>query len=213
LITELERLPPDAAVLDFGCSTGRLLAPFVGRLRCFGIEINRAAAEIALRRGLRIATTEEIHLGSLDVVILSDVFEHLDHPTELLQLFTRWLKPAGRVLLASGDGDAPAFRRSPDDWWYFRTVEHVCMWTERYGRHLEKHGLSLGRTWRVSHVRPGERIMWWHRVFIWKMHSYLAGHGMMAFCRIPLLRSARRWGDPPLDLSHRDHIVVELIKR
>lgn len=49
----LMRLERGARVLDFGCSSGRLLGPLVDRFECHGFEINADAARAAGEKGLR----------------------------------------------------------------------------------------------------------------------------------------------------------------
>src|SRR4051794_30839166 len=48
----LKQLPNGSAILDFGCSSGRLLAPLTATHRCFGVEVNEAAAAEAANKGI-----------------------------------------------------------------------------------------------------------------------------------------------------------------
>ena len=98
----LERLHDGSLVLDFGCSTGRLLRPFTCRLRCYGVEPNAPAAAIARNRGIQILTEEQLQLGErrgFNLVILADVYEHLANPAQLIELLVTHLRPGGNSRL------------------------------------------------------------------------------------------------------------------
>lgn len=70
----LTSLPPGSRVLDFGCSTGRLLDRLGPRYERYGIEVNEPAAKIAAGRGITILDGKQV-LGTgpsleLDAVVL-----------------------------------------------------------------------------------------------------------------------------------------------
>jgi len=55
LVRALRRkLASGSSILDFGCSSGRLLAELVGSFRCSGFEINEHASQIAASKGIEI---------------------------------------------------------------------------------------------------------------------------------------------------------------
>jgi cyclopropane fatty-acyl-phospholipid synthase-like methyltransferase len=83
VLARLGQLPAGSRVLDFGCSSGRLLSNLVGRHQCIGLEINEQAAAVARAKGIQIvAALDEIQPRSLDAAVMVDVFEHLPRPTE-----------------------------------------------------------------------------------------------------------------------------------
>jgi hypothetical protein len=79
LLERLAALPERSEVLDFGCSSGRILKSQVARLRCVGVEPNEPAAAVARSRGIAITSETELWRSpqTFDAILLTDVYEHL----------------------------------------------------------------------------------------------------------------------------------------
>lgn len=97
-------------LLDVGCATGAVLQ--VAREHGWdagGVEISAWAAEIARRKGfdVRTGTLEEAHLaeGSMDVVTMFDVIEHIPDPRVTLREIRRVLRPGGALVLQTPNAD------------------------------------------------------------------------------------------------------------
>ena len=99
-------LPPTAAILEIGCSGG----PLMQRLRAAGysdvtgIDISGPAIELAQARGVLNASLMdgaalEFTAGRFDIVIASDVLEHIENEAQALREWTRVLKPGGQLLV------------------------------------------------------------------------------------------------------------------
>ena len=131
----LQDAPRGAKILDFGCSTGRVLSRFVNLHQTFGFEVDeRVSAGSGAERDIRMLSSDERNAlppQSFDFVILIDVFEHLNHPTDLLKRLAELIRPGGHLILVTGDGDNRVCRIDPAQFWYFRLVEHVVMLTQR----------------------------------------------------------------------------------
>src|SRR5436305_11124806 len=56
----LRELPSGSAILDFGCSSGRLLAPLTESYDCYGVEVNAAAATEAARKGVKVLSAGDL---------------------------------------------------------------------------------------------------------------------------------------------------------
>ena len=135
----LRRLPKGSRILDFGCSSGRLLAELSQQYACYGVEVNEAAANEAARKGLTILRAEDLETPDLlkfDAIVLVDVFEHVSQPLALLRKLSQRLVDGGALIIATGLGDAPACRRDPAQFWYFRTVQHLSMLTREHAEFL-----------------------------------------------------------------------------
>ena len=96
VLSILKSLPPGSRILDYGCSSGRLLSTLCHDYECYGSEINPVAANEASSRGLRMI--EPTLLTSpmtekFDAIVLVDVFEHLRKPVVLLRQLVQHLKP------------------------------------------------------------------------------------------------------------------------
>lgn len=210
----LRRLPPGSNLLDYGCSTGRLLAGLTSHYHCYGYEINAKAAREASAKGLRMLTAKELgnYFDAFDAVILVDVFEHLVQPVETLNELCGYLKPGGRLVLVTGNADAPACKRNPALFWYFLNVEHLCMLSRRHATFLEnKLGLKL-ELWRalchydvsikgrlLSHI--WSFAFWGSQPDAPCWLRYLLG-------RAPVLKKAKSWTFPLGFAITRDHVLA-----
>ena len=214
----IDSLPQGTNILDFGCSSGRLLKPWVSQHRCFGLEINAAAAEKAAERGLEMLSEETLwsgHDNHFHMVILVDVFEHLRHPAELLRRLWALIAPGGCLVVGTGNGDHWACRLDPAQFWYFRNLEHLCMLTHKYGQYLEKHLAGAGKSWvTLSHYD----VPWHARI---RLHVAHAAYWIVQYSPEPVrkvlswlpgFRKAARWGNAPNYGCCKDHVVFTVKK-
>ena len=105
LIQSLQ-LPVTAAILEIGCSGG----PLMQRLRAAGyadltgIDVSVPAIELAQARGVpNVSVMDGAALEftdtRFDLVIASDVLEHIENEAKALSEWTRVLKPGGQMLV------------------------------------------------------------------------------------------------------------------
>ena len=218
ITTMIASLPAGSHILDFGCSSGRLLKPWVNQHQCFGFEINEPAAKKASERGLVMLTEEALwseHNNQFQMVILVDVFEHLRHPAELLRLLWSLIAPGGCLVIGTGNGDHWACRLDPAQFWYFRNLEHLCMLTHKYGEYLEKHLAGVGKTCvTLSHYD----VPWYARM---RLHFAHAAYWIVQFSPQPVrkilswlpgFRKAARWENAPNYGCCQDHVVLTVKK-
>lgn len=108
-ISELED-NPDAKILEIGCSNGNTGALALSMNKCgsyIGIEMHEAAALNAREKisQVIIGDIERIDLpfedASFDVLILSEVLEHLVDPWKVLRQLHRFMKPGSLVFASS----------------------------------------------------------------------------------------------------------------
>jgi 2-polyprenyl-3-methyl-5-hydroxy-6-metoxy-1,4-benzoquinol methylase len=94
------------SLLDYGCFEGRQLKLFK---RCGyttkGLEINPEAAEIARLQGLDVTVSSldefaDKNVGKFDIVIMSQVIEHLPDPFHALNQISKILKRDGKVRIS-----------------------------------------------------------------------------------------------------------------
>lgn len=99
-------LPRNARILEIGCSGG----PLQQRLRASGyrevsgIDISETAIALARHRGIpNVAVMDGARLDfaaeSFDVVVASDVLEHIEQEQQALSEWKRVLAPGGRLLV------------------------------------------------------------------------------------------------------------------
>jgi len=98
------------SILELGCgdgSTGRLALETGNAARYVGVELDRAAAEIAAMAlsEVVVGDVETLSLkryaGSFDALIVSEVFEHLTDPWNTLRTLLHCLKPGALVFASS----------------------------------------------------------------------------------------------------------------
>jgi SAM-dependent methyltransferase len=215
----LRQLPGGARLLDFGCSSGRLLAPLAGSYDCCGYEINTEAARIAATKGLTIISPEAFDSGNcegFDAIVMSDVFEHLSAPTELLRKLVTLLNPGGELLIITGNADAPVCRLAPAEFWYFRNVEHLCMLSLRHAEFLcQELQVTLAEWCELSHydTPPKDHILQLVRHFaFWQFRrATLLSKVVLRF--VPQLNRARSWPIAPAYTASADHVLAAFKKK
>jgi SAM-dependent methyltransferase len=215
----LRQLPCGARLLDFGCSSGRLLAPLAGSYDCCGFEINTEAARIAAAKGLTMISPEDFESGNcdgFDAIVMSDVFEHLSAPTELLRKLVSLLNPGGELLIITGNADAPVCRLAPAEFWYFRNVEHLCMLSRRYAEFFcQKLDVTLAGWWEMSHydTPPQEHLFQLVRHFAYWQFRRATLLSTVLLPLVPLLNRARRWPIAPAYTASADHVLAAFKKK
>ncbi|MEY2563638.1 MAG: hypothetical protein QOH88_1831 [Verrucomicrobiota bacterium] len=214
VLSFLESLPPRSRILDYGCSSGRLLGGLTGKYECYGSELNSVAAKKAADRGLKMIEPGDLAMElsvKFHAIVLVDVFEHLRKPLDLLRQLLQHGAPGALLIVATGNGDAPACRRDPAQFWYFRILEHLSMFTARTARHFaEDRGLSLESLSEVCHYDLSVRekvVLWLHDFSYWQFRR----RTILARTLLPVLpriRHARKWTAAPPYTCTRDHVVA-----
>jgi SAM-dependent methyltransferase len=219
LLAHLRRLPLGCRVLDFGCSTGRILGALGPGYDRVGVEISAAAAMQARRRGITIISERDLddtQERAFDSIILSDVFEHLVEPTVTLRRLAGQLSPGGRLLIVTGLADAVHPRVLIAEHWYFRIGAHLQMLSLRHLDWLAcTLGLSVNSVKIVSHYK--RHLLRFSKQLIQSAlyrTTKLKSTTMMAdiIRRTYLLRRASLWTNLPATDQIKDHVVVELLK-
>jgi len=92
-------------ILDVGCGDGHLLEKFAGTHDCYGVDISETLLTIAIKRGIK---THHIDLEKeklpflsnfFDIVVCSEVIEHIINTDNLLTELNRVLKNKGYMIL------------------------------------------------------------------------------------------------------------------
>jgi ubiquinone/menaquinone biosynthesis C-methylase UbiE len=142
---EAMKLPPSAAILDAGTSTGSNLRML--RAMDFtnfqGLDLSDDAIRWCAEKGLGVVRKGDICRlpfadSQFDLVLATDIVEHVDHDVQALQEICRVLKPSGRAIIT-----VPAFESL---WGSHDTVLHH---KRRYtrGELLDKLNASGCRTY------------------------------------------------------------------
>ncbi len=88
-------------IVDIGCGSGILSAPFTNEFKVYGLDLSSEALELAKNRGLNPVKLENqdtsltFESDSIDHVFCFDVLEHLFAPEHTVKEVYRILKPGG----------------------------------------------------------------------------------------------------------------------
>jgi SAM-dependent methyltransferase len=215
ILSILNQLPAGSKVLDYGCSDGRLLSHLGDEYQKFGFEINKDAARIATQKQINVLSHEEIAGASdlsFDAIVLSDIFEHLANPTGVLQELRERLSPGGVLIVFTGDGDAKACQRDIANFWYFRTLEHLCMISRKHAEYLSKHLNLRLITWtQMSHYNftLSQIARQYVQDFAYWQFRSNGSSLLTSVLRItPVLRRAQNWATPPALTYTKDHVLA-----
>lgn len=220
VIQILDSLPDQASVLDFGCGVGRILSPYAQRLDCHGVEVNARASAVAVSRGITIHDEQSLLAESpirFDAIILTDVFEHLVHPIQLLENLAKLLNPGGRLILVTGNADAIPIEEISAEFWYYRILGHLQMATVAHFQWMAgKLGLELDGLIPTCHYSHSAGTIFRQRLqnsiyamFVTRPDSLMA----KLTRRLPILGRAANWTSAPSDTTRQDHLVATFINR
>ena len=108
----INRVDKPGTILDIGCATGNFLNGMQQYgWDCYGVEPSEYAANYAIKRfNLPVIngylTENQFDENYFDVVTLWDVFEHLPHPKNELNIIKKILKPGGLLIITTPNTDA-----------------------------------------------------------------------------------------------------------
>jgi SAM-dependent methyltransferase len=219
LTAVLDDLPPGSRILDYGCSTGRILASLRGDFVLTGVEPNLEAADVARSRGIEIVADADLEnraRDGFDAIVLTDVFEHLERPVEVLQRLSRLLRPEGLLVLVTGLGDAVRPQDLLPEHWYFRIPGHLQMASIRHlhwlGRRLGLSEVAMNRCCHYSvspYLRLRQKVqLAAYSTFALRPRS-LGAHLLRL---VPFVNRARDWPNMPATTSFSDHVIATFRK-
>jgi SAM-dependent methyltransferase len=147
--TREPRFETSGRFLDIGCGSGAFVARMVQQgWESYGVEVNRAAAELGQSKGLgiRYGTLQQATLPAnfFDYVRASHSLEHVSCPHETLAEIRRILKPSGILLIAVPNIDSLNARLFKKYWWHLCPPVHTFSYSESsLTRMLKQHGFVI----------------------------------------------------------------------
>ena len=153
----LKSTPRDARILEIGCAGGLLLQALRanGFSNLTGIDLSKKAIQQCKRNGIANAFVMDgakttFSTGSFDIVIASDILEHIPDDAAALREWQRILKPGGKLIVF-----VPAF---PFLWSEHDVINHHQRRYQRqaFSRILRSAGFSIERlsAWNLSLFLP-----------------------------------------------------------
>jgi protein-L-isoaspartate O-methyltransferase len=122
LLMKALALKPGEAVADIGAGTGyytRRLAQNVGpKGAVYAVEIQQEMLDILTNKMAAMnihnvkpvlgeITDPKLPAGSVDLILMVDVYHEFDHPREMVEAMVRALKPGGRMVFVEFRGEDP----------------------------------------------------------------------------------------------------------
>ena len=129
LLEKLSGYANGRKLLDVGCGDGQLLqtATETG-WEALGIDLSRAAVELCRRRGLDASNTDffdrSLDARRFDVIVMSELLEHVPAPQRFLSRAESLLEPAGVLYLTTPNFGSLA-RRVLGERWSVVHPEHI----------------------------------------------------------------------------------------
>ena len=187
IISVLEQMERrDIRILDVGCYTGALLHALAEHfqtrknLLLHGVEPSGEAAAQAATHGIRILGSSIADLDAFsrfDIILLTDVFEHILHSKDFLQTLSGLLSPGGQLVVMTGAFDSGPFSKHRSTFHYCAMPEHLAFISRKHSDWLARQlELELVEYKLISHAsRAPSRIK-----SLAKSLIYWAGRGIPA---------------------------------
>lgn len=153
-------------LLEVGFGAGAMLrAARDDGWQTVGIEQSTLAVEQALRHGLGDVIQEDFRSAQLeergfDVVVMSELIEHIPEPLEFLRVANRVLRPGGVLYLTTPHGHGVSGRILGAGWSVCAPPEHLHLFSWRsMGKALDEAGFVSSRV-QTRTLHPHELITW-----------------------------------------------------
>jgi 2-polyprenyl-3-methyl-5-hydroxy-6-metoxy-1,4-benzoquinol methylase len=137
-------------VLEIGCGMGHLLFQLKQKgFECFRVDPSNFATSYARTNlGLNVISGmldyNTLPEKRFDIIILSDVVEHIYNINSLMELVTFYLTDSGRVVILTGNSNSWYAKVCGKRWLYFFSWEHVSFFNKHSIKYLfNNHSLSL----------------------------------------------------------------------
>ena len=153
-----------AKLLDIGCGSGAFVRRAISLgYSAEGLEFDAAAVAAAAKEGIPVREGSLPDTGlpnaGFDVVMLSQVIEHLHDPMAALREIHRLLKPGGLFWLATPNMDAPGHVHFGADWRGLEPPRHLVLFSPKaLNMALEQSGFEG-----VEFKPPGAVSHWFYR--------------------------------------------------
>lgn len=142
------------SILDYGCGAGEFVKFIAEDFKTFGFEPNENARKFAQQKSpkttfLSSPTLSEIEDGSLDLITLWHVFEHIENQSEMLSIFHRKLKPNGKLIIAVPNHTSYDGQKYKAFWAAYDVPRHIF--------HFSREGmlrLMNNKDWQVENIAP-----------------------------------------------------------
>lgn len=136
--------------LEVGAGSGLLMREFSRRFHEItfeGVELNKAAVNLAQQRGLLVRQEEPGNVDALqyDIIYSIAVIEHVASPARFIKDLRKLLKPGGYLFLCQPTQDVPSYDVFFTDHLHHFGTEHLRQYALKCG--FSEQQVSIGQQW------------------------------------------------------------------
>ena len=166
---------PGGFLVEVGSAYGFFLELAQSHFRVLGYDVSEESVRYA-RDVLRVParcedflSDEDLAEGSVDMVAMWDVIEHLDAPDQFIRRSAEVLRPGGFLFLTTGDIDSWLARRQGRRWRLIHPPTHLQYFSRKtINRLLAREGLEVVRVSYPGYWRSIGQIL--HGLFVFGNH-------------------------------------------
>jgi len=134
VVGRLRQIIPSGTLIEVGAAYGFFLHEATNHYQVHGVEIADEAAEFARARGLDVRTgslTRQLleEIGPVDVAVMLDVIEHLEHPKATLALCSEFLRAGGVIILTTPNFASALAKITGKGWRNMTPPQHLWYFT------------------------------------------------------------------------------------
>lgn len=138
----LKKIKTSGEILEIGSGMGDFIYSATNKgYNCTGLEIDKYASNISINLGHKIYQCNlkeflQYNKGKqYDIIVMMGVIEHLEYPSEELDLLNKILKDGGIIVLWTGDYDSIYSKLLKKRWWYV-IGQHIQLFSRNSLKYL-----------------------------------------------------------------------------
>jgi len=137
-LKQVEKYKKNGKLLDVGCAVGYMVELALSRgFDAYGFDpsayaISKVSGKVKNRVTKASISTYNAKPQDFDVIIMHDVFEHLEDPVKSLKKMLVFLKPGGVILIATGDKNSLIARIMGWRWTFYSPPQHLFFFSKNH---------------------------------------------------------------------------------
>lgn len=206
-------------VLDIGCNSGIFLSSLNNKIEKFAVEPDLDFKEIITNNNINyigqwIDNIPEKYLNHFDYICLFDVFEHLNHPSEMLIKIKLLLAENGKIIISTGNINSWPWKLLKGNYSYLDSPQHIVFASEYYfKKSICKTGLKIHKLKKTNHRNFKSSVFKEisNTLFFWNNHKNFPHNILRRFIlSLPNMDALKHKKSPPMIQILKDHLLVIL---